>query len=249
MAIALGSFWARSESDRAEKLAQDVLRLEAERAELQRVVERLNVEQRVAEIEVLQQNQSDDGRALQTILRFTELDRKGRALPSRVFGIPGDVPHFDALVIKFETGYVEQGDSLRGQSLALFRRIYSDSQAPDQGFRLDPSGDIPDVYRVNPAPSEFEAELWRDFWSYARDPGKARAAGVRVAQGEAVYAPMAPGERWVLTLEADGGLNLVRDEANEAAASGDLSAEGKARLSSPPPLATSAPNEPAAPGT
>ncbi len=239
MAIVLGTFWSRSESDRAEKLAQDVLRLEAQRAELVRVVQRLNVEQRVAEIEVLQQNQSDDGRALQTVLRFTEFDRHGRPLPSRVFGVPGDVPHFDALVIKFENGYIEQGDPLRGRSLALFRRIYSDSQAPDQGFRLDSSGDIPDVYRVDPSPSEFEAQLWRDFWSYARDPGKARAAGVRVAQGEAVYAPMAPGERWVLTLEADGGLNLVREDENKAAARGDLSAEGKARLHAPPPLAPS----------
>lgn len=37
----------------------------------------------------------------------------------------------------------------------------------------------------------------------------AESLGVRVAQGEAVYAPMQPGQRWTLTLEANGGLNLT----------------------------------------
>ena len=74
---------------------------------------------------------------------------------------------------------------------------------------------MPDVYRIADRPTPFERELWREFWSYATDPHKAKTAGVRVAQGEAVYAPLAAGDKWTLTLENDGGLNLKTGIENE----------------------------------
>ena len=204
----------RSENERLvrehEALQRRSERLERERKALSEVVERLSIEHRVAEVEVIQQHSDERGRVSQTVLRLTEIDRDGNPLPPHTFGVPGNVPHFDALVIKFKDDYVARGDQLRGRSLALFRRVYGESQAPENGFWFGCRGEVPDVYRISSEPSDFEVSLWEEFWSYATDRVRAELAGVRVAQGEAVYAPMKAGERWLLTLESDGGLNLIK---------------------------------------
>ncbi len=221
------------------ELAAAAERAEQRRRELAQVVERLNVESRLAYVDILQQHTDLAGEVVQTVLRFTELDRNGEPLSPQVIGVAGAIPHFDALVVKFDKDYVARGDALRGQSLALFRRVYGETQAPESGYWLSTPGAPPDVYRVNPKPSDFERELWAEFWSYATDPAKARSAGVRVAQGEAVYAPVRPGERWVLTLDAAGGLNLIKQREMPLTRE-DLLAPPPiedARLHAPSPLA------------
>lgn len=246
IAILASSFWPRQDQQAVQELRRQNERLERERQALIEVVARLDVESRVAEVKILQQHRDTNGRVTQTVIGFTEMDREGAPLPEKVFGIPGDVPHFDALVIKFESDYVKQGDALRGKSLALFRRIYGETQAPADAYWLDSSGGVPDVYRLTDEPSEFEGRLWRDFWSYAKDAEKARGAGVRVAQGEAVYAPVTEGESWTLTLEGDGGLNLIK--TSDAPAVGAVAQRrtsktelADARLHAPSPLADDAP--------
>jgi hypothetical protein len=221
---------------RNDALAAEAARLEAERRELVQVVERLNVEHRVAQVEVMQQHTDLAGKVVQTVLRLTELDREGKALAPRIVGVPSPIPHFDALVIKFDREHVARGDALRGRSLALFRRVYGDNQAPEDGYWLNTPGEPPDVYRVARHPSEFERRLWRDFWKYATDPEFAAAEGVRVAQGESVYAPMSVGESWTLTLEANGGLSLKKK--GDSATTAPTTATAKANLHAPPPIAS-----------
>jgi hypothetical protein len=116
--------------------------------------------------------------------------------------------YFDALVVKFNQESVAAADELRGKSIALFRRIFGESQEPIDGFPIDPKGDVPNVYRIEPNPSPFEQQLWAQFWDYATNPELAKEANVRVAQGEAVYVPMKRGEIWTLTLQNNGGLNI-----------------------------------------
>lgn len=185
-----------------------VARLERERNELNEVVRRLTREDRVADVIVTRQQKDDAGRIVSTEIEFIELDRDGHSLPARRFCLAGRVLYFDALVVKFDRQAVKAGDALKGKSLLLFRRIFSEECAPRDGPIIDADGEVPDVFRVNPRPSEFEKRLWSRFWSYAADPKLAAADGVRVAQGEAVYAPVTAGQRWTLTLDADGGLNL-----------------------------------------
>jgi hypothetical protein len=221
-----------------EALAREKARLEQERQALAQVIERLNVEHRVAHVDVLQQHTDADNRVVQTVLRLTEIDRDGEPLEPRIIGVPSKTPHFDALVIKFDKESVARGDALRGHSLSLFRRVYGDNQAPEAGYWLSTPGEPPSVYRVDTEPSEFELQLWREFWSYATDPQKAREAGVRVAQGEAVYAPMSAGERWTLTLDAAGGLNLNKSDplpTSNAGLAKPPSIPKGAKLHAPPP--------------
>lgn len=214
-------------------LALQAERLKREKAQLDDVIERLDVEERVAEIEVLQQHRNAQG-DLQTVVRFTEFGRGGKRLAPLVFGVPSDTPHFDALVIKFERDYVKRGDALRGHNLALFRRVYGDTQSPNSGYWIGERSGVPDLYRIAEEPTEFELNLWGEFWEYAANPDKAADAGVRVAQGESVYAPMKPGELWRLSLDAGGGLNLKKQspETNDT----QFSAADAAQLSAPSPL-------------
>ena len=197
-----------------DRLREENLQLDRERRELVRVVERLIDEDRVAEVHVIDQvrvgemlNGRPATRPLTTI-EFIELDREEHPLPSRRFVLEDEVIYFDALVVKFEHEAVAADDELRGKSLMLFRRIFGEHQNPADGYLIDPQGDVPDVYRVEPEPTEFEKNLWAGFWNYVTDPELAARDGVRIAQGEAVYAPMARGEIWTLSIQKTGDLNI-----------------------------------------
>lgn len=176
---------------------------EAQIRRLQEVIDRLQSERRIAEVVVLKQ---DEART-KTTFRFREVRPDGTPIHERDLTIDGDVAYFDALVIKFDHRYVERGDLLRGRSLYLFQRIFGEHQEPAQGFRIDE--EVPAPYRLRPIPSEFERELWSEFWTYALEPERARAKGIRVVQGEAVRTKLRPDRIYRLTIEAAGGINIA----------------------------------------
>jgi hypothetical protein len=180
-------------------------------AQLQQIVQRLGAERRVADVMVTDQ-QAIDG-TLRTTILFVEYGPSGTSLPAKRFTIDGNMVHLDALVVKFEGRFVEQNDPLRGHSIALFTRLYGDSQSPAQAFHVDEPGQAPAVYRdADPKVSEFEQELWQNFWRLADDASYRERSGVKVAQGEGVWRPFEPGRLYTITLESNGGLN-IRSEA------------------------------------
>jgi hypothetical protein len=197
------------------ELQQAVSDLEAQNAELRTFVDRLTTETRIAEVFVLEQHPGPDGVPL-TTLEFTELDRAGRPLPTRVFTVRGREVYFDALVIKFSEEEVKVGDPLRGKSLHLFRRVFGEAQAPREGVLLATarSDGVPDFYRLSPGgqPSDFEQRMWEQFWHWADHPAEAAREGVRVPQIEAVGIRPRPGARYRISLEHDGGPNIRRIE-------------------------------------
>ena len=180
---------------------------------LQRVVARLQMERRRAEVALVGRTLDPHTGSPVLTLRFVEYNRAGEPLPARYFRAIGDEVHFDALVIKFKDEYVAAGDALRGHSICLFRRIYGEKQAPETGEPIDDSGfagtGIPDVYRVDDSPNRYEVELWRNFWHYANNPQAAERLGARVLQGEVVYTRLQADRVYTLSLEVDGGLNIV----------------------------------------
>ena len=198
---------------RERELLQRQHELEQKVQFLQKVAERFQGERRAAEV-VLTDQWTDQASGDPVItLRFTEYDHAGQPMPPRYLRVRGDEVYFDALVIKFENQYVAAGDALRGQSIYLFRRVFGNKQKPDEGEPIDQrqisGAPIPDVYRVDPNPSSYELQLWQDFWSYANDKEAARQQGVRVVQGEAAYTKILPGRIYTLTIQANGGINIV----------------------------------------
>lgn len=208
----VGLFMWRGLLDRERELLDQIARIEQEMAEevalRDQMIERLGRTSRVARVDVLEQKHHGSGEVESTLLRFIELDEDGGELGRRQYEIPGEVLFVDAWTVRFDTEHVLYGDPFAGQTLVLFRRIYSDSLQPREGFPIDTPGAIPDGYAVTEK-ARFERAMWKRFWQIATDADLADSMGVRVAQGEAVYKPVRAGQSYDLVAEASGGLTLV----------------------------------------
>ena len=210
-ALALVVYWRVSTVDlrrtvREMETLQEQMeeRLEAKEA----MIQRLNRSRRLAHIHVLDQRPTPDGGVAETDLLFIELDEDGGEIARQTFTLPGDVLFVDAWSVKFHHEDIAEGHPLRGQTLILLRRVYSDRMAPIDGYPIDVPGAAPPAYATGEV-SEFEQRVWEHFWQLAGDPVAAAAIGVRVAQGEAVYKPVRRGQIYQLSVDAAGGMSLV----------------------------------------
>jgi hypothetical protein len=89
----------------------------------------------------------------------------------------------------------------------LFTRLFGDKQTPENAHRIDDPKQIPLIYQgADPRVSEFEQDLWKDFWRLADDPAYRKSMGVRIAQGEGVWLSFEPGYLYTITLDTTGGL-------------------------------------------
>jgi hypothetical protein len=131
---------------------------------------------------------------------------------------------------------------LKGHSVALFTRLYGESQAPENAFPIDAPSGIPDVYRsadasLNAEQASFERELWTNFWKLADNASYRGSMGVRVAQGEGVWSPFVPDRLYTVSVESDGGLNLTSEPLK------GIYREAMKRGTAAPAATTTAPRE------
>ena len=205
------------EEDNAEKaerivvLTEELSLSQAEVEALTAAIALLKIDRRVARLEVLahEPDPADPART-RTRLTFTELDATGEAVgPARELTVDGTRVYLEALVIKFDDDYVEEGDFLRGSSVCLFQRVFGEAQSPADGVAIEPSGTLPAVYGGDELPAPFYRELWQRFWEYAEDPDAAAALGVRAIHGEAPFIESKPGKSYRVELRASGGLSIT----------------------------------------
>lgn len=171
------------------------------------MIARLDRSRRIAHIQILDQRKDTNAQVIETDLLFVELDDEGSELARQEITIPGNVLYIDAWTIKFKQEDVAEGHPLRGRTLVLFRRVYSDLLAPVDGIEIDTPGAVPAAYAVTEF-AQFQKQLWEHFWDIATDKELADNMGVKVAQGEAVYKPVQTGEVFELIIDAVGGMNL-----------------------------------------
>jgi hypothetical protein len=141
-----------------------------------------------------------------TRLRWQEIGRDDELGEPVEVQVIGEQAYFEAFVIKFDHEHVGEGDQDRGASVALFRRIFGDQQAPDSAAPLEQLRGMATFDAVGP-PSPKE-RLWARFWEFAEQPATAAQYGVRVAQLEAPAVKVQEGQVWEVTLDAAGGINL-----------------------------------------
>ncbi len=198
---------------RVEELDAEVEAKTQEIRELKVSMYLLKVDHRVAVIEVIDQVPDPDnpGEVITTV-HFIELDENGDPLGEPIEAVvSGKTVYLDSQVIKFEDEYVEGGDYLRGTSVALFRRIFGENQAPSAGTEIDSAGVHPHPYGGGQGDGEadvYYAELWQQFWDYANDPEEAAKRGVRAIHGEAPSIEARVGKRYRIELRASGGLSI-----------------------------------------
>ena len=208
--LLLLGYWQMSTDRQRKALAElEALneRMHQQLAMRQAMIDRLGRTRRLAHVQVLGQRPGTDG-VPETDILFIELDNEGAELARQTFTIPGDVLFIDAWSVKFAQEHVAMGHPLFGRALVLLRRIYSERMAPIDGFPIDTPGAVPPGYAVGEV-GRFEQRLWEHFWAIAGDARLAASMGVRVAQGEAVYKPIAPGQAFELTVDAVGGMSLT----------------------------------------
>ena len=126
----------------------------------------------------------------------------------RKFEIEGDRIYVECLVAKFDDKYVEQADLDRATAICLFQRIFGEYQEPHEGFELDPIGSSPTSYARGGKISEFEQQIWNDFWNLASDREKAASLGIRAAHADAPSIRVRKGMTYELELRATGEFTL-----------------------------------------
>jgi hypothetical protein len=207
-----------AEADIAAK-AKQLRQKDAEIATLNENVEKLEtaigllkVDHRVARLSVVDQTQDAATGEITTKVEFVELNDEGHPIDTpREFPIKGDTVFLDNWVVKFDDKYVESADLERGTSLVLFRRIFGEKQQPIDGFPLDEVGSAPRAYLRGGKMSDFEKQIWDDFWVIANDPERAEQMGIRAAHGLALSMKVQKGKSYTVQLRASDGLSFVPD--------------------------------------
>lgn len=189
---------------RLQQLESAVVKLEKEKDDLRDFASRLSASRRVGQVNVLEQK-IDASNRVQTRLRWQEIGASGLLDEPREIDAIGKQVYFEAFVLKFEPSLVGAGDKERGESLALFRRIFGDGQVPSTAVEFERAS-RPHT-STQPAKSNDDA-LWGRFWEFTESPQLASTFGVRVAQIEAPAIAVSQGDVLEVTLDAAGGLNV-----------------------------------------
>lgn len=195
---------------RIETLGEELEEAQARVEELEVSMWLLKVNHRVARVEVLDQRADPErpGQLITTV-RIHEIGTEGEPVgPEHEVEIQGKVLYVEGLVVKFEDDFVEGADLLRGTSVALFKRVFSENQPPSEGYAIDRPRMHPLPHRGDDIPDPFYEELWERFWDYANDPDLAASKGVRAIHGEAPSIELRPGKSYRIELRASGGLTI-----------------------------------------
>mgnify|MGYP007073181498 CR=1 FL=1 len=184
--------------------------LEQERTELIEYAKRLTASRRVAQVDVLNQSEIAPNR-FSTTLRWQEIADNGELGDPQQIDVFGTFVYFEAMVLKFEHDKLRDSKPGEYSSLALFRRMFGDQQEPASAQEL-PATAIAGVAEPTGADS-LGQNLFDRFWSFLDDDKLRERYGVRIAQLEAPAVPVKPGQRWQVSLDAAGGLNLELSES------------------------------------
>jgi SAM-dependent methyltransferase len=150
------------------------------------------------------------GPPAQATLRFQEFRESGDPLSPSTLTLPGEEIYLDALVTVFDSEAVRTGEA---KSLYRFRRIFTDRVPPRQGVALYRDAHafdgIPQPYVHSTIERDIQRLVWERLWSLIEQPAYAEAQRVRTFLGQAVYARMALGGCYTVTLQNHGGLLLT----------------------------------------
>lgn len=191
---------------------EKIVQLEIENQKLEMANIFLKRTRRLAVISDIVKDVQDGTDAVKTTFSFSEIDLSDNPIgEKRTFTIDGDILYIDTMVIKFEDDFVEQGDVLKGSALCLFNRLFGEKQKPEEGFRIDAEGETPKPYKLDsPDSTEFEKQLWGNFWKLAQDPDFAKKMGVRAAHGTAPSMKLQEGSTYKLEMRNTGELTFLK---------------------------------------
>ena len=185
--------------------AATIHELLGENKELKQAISTLTTEDQIGYAKVISQR-TENGKLL-TTLRFVETSRddKTKTILQKEYTIEGDVIHFDALIVKFEDQMVLDG---KARALYLWRRVYGEKMAPEEGFPIEEPGTEPRRYAdlLKVLPIEQQELFWSEVWKLANNPEQLGQHGIRAIYGNVIYSQLREGLIYVFKIGPTGHL-------------------------------------------
>jgi len=183
--------------------AMTIHELLTENKQLKEAITNLTDEDQIGYATVVGQEDRDG--ELFTRVKFVETarDDKLTRIVEKEYTIPGDVVHFDALIVKFGDKMVMDG---KGRALYLWRRIYGEKMRPQDGFAVEEPGAEPQRYRdlLAALPIRQRELFWAHIWDLANDPEKLKQHGIVAIYGNVVYSKVQQGLIYVFKIDTTG---------------------------------------------
>lgn len=178
-----------------------------ENHQLNKAIGNLTRETSIGYAVVEDQSRDETGR-LFTVVRFvqTASDNPNEIVSEQRFTLPGDIIHFDALIVKFTDEFVKDGTE---RALYLWRRVYSEQMAPHDGEAIEAAGAAPDRYFAITKSLWVQDRdvFWDAIWELANQPDKLSDYGVTAVFGNVTYTRMRPGRIYEFKIDAAGQIH------------------------------------------
>jgi hypothetical protein len=183
--------------------AMTIHQLLTENKNLKQAITNLTYEDQIGYAKVVAQ-EPNDGRLLTTI-KFVETarDDKLKTILEKEYTIEGDIVYFDALIVKFGDKIVMDGNK---KAIYLWRRIYGEKMAPEQGFAIEEPGTEPQRYSdlLEVLPVKQKQLFWSNIWDLANNPDKLKKHDIEAIYGNAVYSRLRKGLIYVFKINPTG---------------------------------------------
>lgn len=145
-----------------------------------------------------------DGK-LFTSLKFVETarDDKLKKILEKNYTIEGDVIYFDAMIVKFSDKMVMDG---KHKAIFLWRRIYGEKTAPENGFLIEEPGQEPARYADLLKELNFKDRevFWSGIWDLANEHERLKNYGIEAIYGNAVYHQLRAGLIYIFKSKPSG---------------------------------------------
>ncbi len=183
--------------------AKTIHQLLAENKQLKQAITNLTREEQIGYAKVISQQTIDD--QLLTTIKFVETarDDKLKKILEKEYTIEGDIIHFDALIVKFGNKMVMDGTT---RALYLWRRVYGEKMAPEEGFLIEQPGTEPQRYRdlLKALPIKQSQMFWLNIWDLANDQKKLKEYDIEAVYGNVVYTRLSKGLIYVFKIDSTG---------------------------------------------
>jgi hypothetical protein len=193
--------------------AATIRELLTENKQLKQAITNLTLEDQIGYAKVISQwrepspsGENRDGK-LFTIVRFVETarDDKLKKVLEKNYTVEGDIVHFDALVVKFGDKMVIDG---KGKALYLWRRVYSENTAPENGLTIEEPGTEPQRYKdlLELLPEKERSLFWTNIWGLANNLDQLKEYDIKAVYGNVVYSKLRKGLIYVFKISPTGQL-------------------------------------------
>jgi hypothetical protein len=186
------------------KAVATIHELLTENKELKQAITNLTEESWIGYAKVIKQ-ETVEGKLITTI-KFVETarDDQTKKILEKEYTVEGDIVHFDALIVKFNNKMVTDG---KARALYLWRRVFGEKMAPDEGFVIEEPGAEPQRYKdlLAALPIEQRQMFWSSIWDLANEKDKLTEYGIDAIYGSGIYSKLKPELIYVFKLTSNGG--------------------------------------------